>query len=204
VTGLHLPKWLKALVRLIAAFFGAIVGSLAGSVQVCAGAADDAAWPRWADFLCAHNVWVFWLLSAPILFTLILLLLGKHFAPFRHHAVVALLAVYGLYGLFTLSGNHTWRTMIVPAAALVAAVGVAVRQRWARYLVYVIALLLAVQWSYFVWTAAISGYFRDSGVGRSILSLLPGAAFLLLVTFCCYGVTTQRASERGPGSSSRA
>jgi hypothetical protein len=195
---------MKTFVRLIAALFGASFGSLAASVQVCTGATHDATWPRWADFLCGHNVWVFWLLSAPVLFTSIFWLLGKQFAPFRHYAAVALLAAYGLYGLFMLIGNQPLWTVIFPIAALVAAGGVAVRKRWARYLVYLLAFLFAAQWSYSVWVAAASGYFRDSGAGRSILSLLPGTAFLLLIAFCCYAVTIQPTSERRTGSARRA
>jgi hypothetical protein len=75
-------------------------------------------------------------------------------------------------------------------------VGVALRARWARYLVYALTLVFATTWGYAIWIAANAGYFQSSGPGRSLLSLMPGVAFVLLGLFCCYVVTGQQFPER--------
>jgi hypothetical protein len=56
------------------ALFGAIFGSLLLSVQACAYAAQQADWPRWADFICGHNVGYLWIVSVPVLFVLFIAL----------------------------------------------------------------------------------------------------------------------------------
>jgi hypothetical protein len=183
------PRSMKVLIRVGVALFGALFGSLAASVSTCTFAATRSSWPHWADYVCGHNVWAFWLLTAPPLFALFAVLLGSQLRRFRRRMVVILLAVYGLYGLAHLVGINAWWVAVFPVVTLVAAAGVALGKRWARYLVYVLSLVWVAQWSYYVWLAVNSGYFRSSGVELSILSLLPGAAFLLLVTFCCYVVT---------------
>jgi hypothetical protein len=79
-----------------------------------------------------------------------------------------------------------------PPAVLAAAVGVALRARWARYLVYALTGAFVATWGYTIWVAANAGYFQSSGPGRSILSLMPGVAFVLVGVFCCYVVTPQQ------------
>jgi hypothetical protein len=181
---------MKALIRMGVALFGALFGSLAVSVSTCTFAASRSPWPHWADFVCGHNVWALWLLSAPTLFALLAVLLGSPLRRFRRHMVVGLLAIYGVYGLAHLVGIDAWWMALFPVAMLVAATGVALGKRWARYLVYVLSLVWVTQWSYYAWIAGNSGYFRSLGVERSVLSLMPGTAFLLAVTFCCYVVST--------------
>jgi hypothetical protein len=202
--GLSAATGVKTFIRLIVALFAAVFGSLLASVLVCTFAAHRSAWPKWADLVCGHNVGLFWLMTAPLLFALVVFLLGRHFTPFRRPLAVLLLAVYGLYGLYASLGIHGWRTALLPAATLVAAIGVAGRTRWAPYLVYAVALVFAAIWVYYVWLAAVSGHFRNSGVGVAILSLLPGVAFLLLGAFCCYAATVDRVPQSGPGPSSPA
>jgi type IV secretory pathway VirB6-like protein len=136
--------------------------------------------------------------NSPLFFAVIALLLGRHVIRFRRHMVVVLLVMYGLYGTAHLVSIHAWSMAFLPVATLVAASGVALRKSWPQYLVYVLSLLWVAQWSYYVWRAANSGYFRSSGVELSALSLMPGAAFLVLIIFCCYVVTaSQPAAEIG-------
>jgi hypothetical protein len=198
VTVVFIPGPLKTLIRVVVAMFGTIFGSLAGSVQVCTYAARQPVLPHWADFICGPNVWVFWLVSAPLLCVLIVLLLGKRLAPFRRHAAVVLLATYGLYGLIEWIGRHDWWMALSPAVALIAATAVALGKRWARFLVYALAIALVVLWGYAVLIAGLYGYFRDVGAGMAILSLLPGVAFLLFAAFCCYSVANRKTPENRP------
>ena len=67
---------MKLIVRLIVSLFGAVFGSLLFSVQVCSYAASQTEWPRWADFICGHNVGYLWIVSVPCLFVLFLALLS--------------------------------------------------------------------------------------------------------------------------------
>ncbi len=159
-------------------------------MQACAYAAQQIDWPHWADFLCGHNVGYLWIVSVPLLFVLIIALLSALFSRFRRHIAVALLVAYGLYGLFESIGAPFGWTSIYPPALLAAAVGGALRARWARYLVYALTGVFATTWGYSIWVAANAGYLQSSGPARSLLSLMPGVAFVLLGLFCCYVVTT--------------
>jgi hypothetical protein len=189
---------MKVLIRACIALFGAVFGSLVASVSTCSYAANRSPWPHWADFVCGYNVWALWLVTAPLFFAVTALLLGRHVIRFRRHMVVVLLVMYGLYGTVHLVSINAWSMALLPVATLVAAGGVTLRKRWAQYLVYVLSLLWVAQWSYYVWRAANSGYFQSSGVELSVLSLMPGTDFLVLIIFCCNVVTaSQPAAEIG-------
>src|SRR5215467_5313959 len=126
---------MKVLIRVGVALFGAMFGSLAASVSTCSYAASRSPWLRWADFVCGHNVWVFWLLSALPLFVLFTVLLGRHAKRFRRQMVVVLLTIYGVYALIHVATIKAWWVALFPLATLVAAVGVALSKRWSKYLV---------------------------------------------------------------------
>jgi hypothetical protein len=71
----------------------------------------------------------------------------------------------------------------VAAVALVAAVGLLMRKRWAQYLWYLIAGAASVLWLATVARVAISGWpYQD--VTSSVISLIPG---LLLLAVCVFG-----------------
>lgn len=67
--------------------------------------------------------------------------------------------------------------------ALVGAIGLYLRKRWAQYFWYGIALIACVWWVVSVLQVAISGWPQQTTVS-SIISLLPG---LLLLTVCIGG-----------------
>ena len=187
---------MKLMVRLVVALFGAVFGALLLSVQACSYAARQADRPRWADFICGHNVGYQWIVSLPLLFVLLLTLLSTPLSRFRRTLVVMVLAVYGFYGVIqSFSSPLAW-TALFPPAVLAAAVGVALRARWARYLVYALTGVFVITWGYSIWVAANAGYFESSGPGRSLLSLMPGVAFVLLGLFCCYVVTDGRPFDK--------
>jgi len=193
---------MKGIARCVIALFGAFFGSLLVSVQICSYAARQTQWPRWADFMCGHNVGYQWIISGPILFAVLVAILSTPFSRFRRHWVVLLLAVYGAYGLvLSLSSSQTLST-IYSVMLLVAAVGVALRTAWARYLVYALTIVFVATLAFSIWNAANAGFFQSSGVSRSILSLMPGAAFGLLGLFCCYVVTVPRDSRAIPPTQS--
>ncbi len=116
---------MKVLIRACIALFGAVFGSLVASVSTCSYAASRSPWPHWADFVCGHNVWALWLVTAPLFFAVTALLLGRHVIRFRRHMVVVLLVMYGLHGTVHLVSINAWSMALLPVATLVAAGGVA-------------------------------------------------------------------------------
>lgn len=197
----RVPRGVKAAIRIAGALFGALFGSLAVSVQVCTSAAHAPTWPHWADIVCGHNIWLQWLMSIPVLFALLSFLLGASVRRSRVHIVVLVLAAFGIYAAFNSLENRSWWWVEVPVLALAAAFGVALRKRWARYVVYALTLVYAVAWGYSICRGVVVGLFHEYGAARSVLSLLPGIAFALVAAFCCYVVTFQLTS--GDGGSTR-
>lgn len=103
----------------------------------------------------------------------------------------------GCYGMLEALKRSNWLGTAFAATALAASVGVARRWWWARYLVFLLAVLFLVQWGYFVWVAAARGYFHDAAINIAVLSLLPGTASVLLGAYCCYVVGFQTRPEHG-------
>ena len=185
---------MKIAVRLVVALFAAIFGSLVVSMQVCT---QQSGWQGLADSVCGHNVGRLWIVCALLIFAGIFLLLGQRFTRFRRYAVSGLLSIYAVSSL---SDSRTLHSLWVayPVALLIAAVGVSVGARWARYLVYLASLVFVAEWVYYTWSAVDSGYLRSSPLGIAILSFVPGIAFLIATVFCCYVVTIDSISERAP------
>lgn len=177
--------------RVAVALFCAAFGALATSVAVCPRSVYSPLAPPWAEWVCGPSVWRQWVAVAPALFFATLYLLGARFRPFRRYLVGALLTVFGVYTLRDPSVLRSWWA-IFPIASLVAAFGVLADMRWTRYLVYALSLLFAVYWGFWTWLAVRGGYFSNEPLGIAVLSLIPGAAFLLAAAFCCYVVTTRR------------
>jgi hypothetical protein len=186
---------MKSFIRLFAALFGTIFGSLVISVQSCTYASETN-WPRWADFVCGHNVPHLWVVTAPLLFVLIWLVLSRHFKKYRHYVAVLLAVLYGLAGLLKFHDSPSVWMALFTAVSFAAAAGIALRSRWGSYLVYAQALLFSATWAYAVWIATTSGYFATLGIGKTTVSLLPGIAFLLLFSFACHVVTIRRIDGR--------
>jgi len=186
-------------VRVAVALFCSAFGALATSVASCPRSVYSPLAPPWAEWVCGPNVWRQWVVVAPALFLATLFVLGGRFRPFRRYAVVGLLTVFGAY---TLSDPSVLRSgwALFPIASLVAAFGVLADMRWARYLVYTLSLVFAVYWGFWTWLAVRAGYFTHEPVGVAVLSLVPGAAFMLAAAFCCYVVTTRRPSKGGAAS----
>jgi|SRR6185503_4697579 len=67
-------------------------------------------------------------------------------------------------------------------ASLVAGTGVALAQRWSRFLVYALALVSTVSFAYTTWLAYDSGYFARTDTPSPVISLLvAGSPTLLFV-----------------------
>ena len=88
---------LKSVVRVLIALFGAFFGSL--QIQM-SGCQLGVLGPSWSGWLCGHHVPQTWLLLIPILFIALMLILGNRLTAFQHSICVALLFVYGSYGVF--------------------------------------------------------------------------------------------------------
>jgi hypothetical protein len=172
-------------VRVAAALFCAAFGALAVSAAICPLSVYGPFAPAWAPWVCEANVWRQWVVVAPAIFLALLFLLGERVRSFRRYAVIALLALFGVYTLSDVSVLQSWWA-VFPVAALVAAFGVLANQRWARYLVYLLTLVFAVYWAFWAWLAFNTGRFSDSPLGVAVLSLAPGVAFMMAAAFCCY------------------
>lgn len=93
-----------------------------------------------------------------------------------------LLIVSAYFGWWAVSST-AWLWLFPALVALVGAIGLYLRKRWAQYFWYGIALIACVWWVVSVLQVVISGWPQQTIVS-SIISLLPG---LLLLTVCIGG-----------------
>ncbi len=91
---------------------------------------------------------------------------------------------YGAWGLFECWQERAWVPAIPPAASLVAAAGVALRKRWSKLLVLVLAAFFISTWLLSVTLAISAGAYRGWSLPKVVISLLPGAFFSSLALFC--------------------
>jgi len=173
---------MKLLVRILVGLFIAAFVTLLISIEACP--------PDREVSFCGQRPWMLWAVCFPLVFILLFFGLSERLKRYRRYAVAALLGVYGVYSLKDPAWWHSgW---VVPSVALlIAALGVALRFRWSRYLVWMLAAMFVVLWMYAIWAAEQAGYFIDSSPGVAILSLVPGCVFLLAAIFCCYVVETE-------------
>ena len=79
-----------------------------------------------------------------------------------------------------------WWLALIPVAALIAAIGVALKARWGTFVTYAMSALFVIYWSWGVIRAARVGVFQSRPPLEAALSLIPGIAFGLLAGFCSY------------------
>jgi hypothetical protein len=110
--------------------------------------------------------------------------------------VTLVLATYGALAVWAAVTLRDARPAGGGVLALGAATGLFFGQRWARFLVYLVALLVAVSWGYSVWILAWAGWpFQDpTGI---VGTLVPGA--LLIVVLACSSVLVSRYFRRPSG-----
>jgi hypothetical protein len=101
---------------------------------------------------------------------------------------VALLALYGAYGIWTAIVEVSWMPVGAAAVAVVACVGIATLRPWSRFLVYVLTLAFVGTWTYSIYSAAAVGYFSLFSAREIGLSLAPGLLLILVSCFCAYVV----------------
>lgn len=77
---------------------------------------------------------------------------------------------------------------IGPILSAAAALGVAYRKHWSRWLVLLLVVLFVGTWIYWISVAAISGFYRTRPLQYTIISLIPGSAFCAVAVFCVYVV----------------
>ena len=136
--------------------------------------------------VCRSHVELIWLLSVPLLFGVAYIAVAKRARAFRRYIAAVLLSVYGIYGVAHAVQTREWWVWVIGLCTLAAAIGIVARKRSAYLLVWALALVYAAQWGYGVYRAAAAG---------GILSLLPGAVYLLVAGYCCYAVS-QREAQR--------
>jgi hypothetical protein len=179
---------MKAAARILSAVFVGLFGTLELSLTVCRISAVAV----WTRQLCTAHPIVSPLLSFALLFFLTLMLLSRRCMVWRVPIAVLLLVSYGLYGIADAIGYGVWWIALVPAVALLAAIGLGLRQRWGTLLTYAISVLFGVYWVWGILAAIRAGTFASRPPLEVALSFVPGMAFALLAGFCCYVVATPR------------
>lgn len=124
-----------------------------------------------------------------LLFSLTLYVLSHALEKWRVPIAVVILLTYAIYGIIDAFGYRLWWLGLVPFGALIAAVGVGLRTRWGTLVTYAISILFTLYWSWEIFMVATGGYFESRPVLEGALSFVPGIAFLLLASFCCYSAS---------------
>jgi hypothetical protein len=186
-------QWMKSIIRILIALFGAFFGSLQINMISCRHGIPERPWSHW---FCENQLWT-WPVLLLVLFTALMLLLGKHFVAFRRPISVFLLLLYGVYGILYAIEWRVWWPALVPIGSVLAAVGIALRKVWGRLIVCAFSLVFTLYWCWSVAYAVLSGYMTSVRPLEAALSLVPGIAFVLLAGFCCYVTIQQRNSETG-------
>jgi hypothetical protein len=97
---------------------------------------------------------------------------------------VAFLALYCAFSVWIGLTRHSWLMLVVGVLAAIACVAAASMRRWSRFLVFALSIGLAAAWLYSIYAAARVGYFGPISWQTIIVSLIPGAAMLLVAAFC--------------------
>ena len=93
---------------------------------------------------------------------------------------VALLALYGAYGVWTAIADKSWIPASAAAVAVVACVGTAMLRAWSRFLVYLLTVVFVGTWAYSIYSAAAVGYFSLFSAPEIARSLAPGLLLILV------------------------
>ena len=101
---------------------------------------------------------------------------------------VALLALYGAYGIWTAIVEVSWMPACAAAVAVVACVGIATLRPWSRFLVYVLTLAFVGMWAHSIYSAAAVGIFSRYSAWEIGLLLAPELLLILVSCFCAYVV----------------
>ena len=97
---------------------------------------------------------------------------------------VAFLALYCAISVWFSLTHHSWLMLVVGVLAAIACVAAASMLRWSRFLVFALSIGLAATWLYSIYAAARVGYFGPIAWHSIIVSLIPGAAMLVVAGFC--------------------
>ena len=179
---------IKAAARILSALFVGLFGTLELSLTVCRIGTGGIGIGQ----LCTDHPIASPLVSFALLFSLTLLLLSRRCTTWRVPIAVVLLAGYGLYGVAAAFGYGLWWIALVPIAALLAAIGVGLRERWGTLLTYAISILFGIYWGWGIFSETSTFASRDPL--EVALSFVPGMAYALLAGFCCYVTTPRRAA----------
>lgn len=104
--------------------------------------------------------------------------------PVAIWVVIALVGSFGAYCFRAVAETWSWPVAVLGALALTGSFGLVLRRRWSRYVVYSLAFLLISYWSYELWHVVLRGWpYPD--LLSSLISLIPGAALILVCLGCC-------------------
>ena len=89
------------------------------------------------------------------------------------------LAFWGAWALWVSVPQGQWMTGVLGGVALATAAGLLLLKAWARPLAYLFAAVLMLSWAYSVWQVISRGWPYADWL-RTVLSLVPGALFLII------------------------
>jgi FtsH-binding integral membrane protein len=93
---------------------------------------------------------------------------------------IILMFVFSLLTSWTAVSYDQPAYWVWAVASLVAGTGVALAQRWSRFLVYALALVSTVSFAYTTWLAYDSGYFARTDTPNPVISLIVASSPTLL------------------------
>ena len=101
--------------------------------------------------------------------------------------VVLLLGLYGTYSFWIATETRHWSGAAWGLLAISGCVGLITRKRWSQHFVYLLSLLLVINWAYAVWQVAIRGWPHPDTL-TTVFSLLPGIFLVLVCAGCSLAV----------------
>jgi nicotinamide riboside transporter PnuC len=118
-------------------------------------------------------------------------LMARLVTPVGMLVTVALLALYGAFGIWTAISEHSWLSGLAGAIAIIACIGAARLLAWSRFLVYLLAVIFIGTWALSLYSAAQVGYFTLFSPLEIALALAPGGLLVALSCFSAYIVFRQ-------------
>ncbi|MBS0240954.1 MAG: hypothetical protein JSS20_02170 [Proteobacteria bacterium] len=117
-------------------------------------------------------------------------------------AVAILIFSFGAYCVGVGAADPHWPAFGWALLSMLGCVGLIRKAIWSQYVIYLLAAGLVVQWAYLVSLAHAAGW-PYSGTIETIISLVPGAAFVFLCIGVCVVVRRAFRDEEGNSTNSQ-
>jgi hypothetical protein len=100
--------------------------------------------------------------------------------------LTTVLTAYACWSISTTVSTGQWGYALGALAAIVAAAGVVKSQRWSALLIYLIALVFAAEWLWYIWLIVRLGFFSHLEPSQVLVSVIPGVAVVGIAGYCCF------------------